>query len=389
MLRSVALALFLLAAPALSAGQLDAVRGQAVKARAAVGAVRSDQMARRSELNTLSARIETLKGQSQGKLLPGGELDGALKKSQELSDQLTGLAQALAARESELETANLALLEALSAELTRLRGEFDRQTDRNARMATIKKLRQARAEREQVRTALPASRVPAMLNVKPSDDPEDLLEQADLMRDREDQVRKQLKGLEQRIAERRDERELDRRVNQFLGEESFFDDSDRRLRIRREVTIPTDAKVEAPAAGFTADPGGAANKSPTTRNQVGVPYDSATDLFGGTAAGGMNTLGAAAPAPGTRQEQTPQADPTPPPSGGAAPGENDAATGGSTTKVSQGSDARPLINPIKRVAGGDDEDLEDLEIQRTKLKSLAEELKARAKQLEKKAAELR
>ena len=67
----------------------------------------------------------------------------------------------------------------------------------------------------------------------------------DLMRDREDQVRKQLKQLEVRIAERKDERDLDRRVNQFLGEESFFDDSDRRLRVRREVTtLAADAKAE-------------------------------------------------------------------------------------------------------------------------------------------------
>lgn len=366
MFRSVALALLLLAAPAFSAGPLDAVRGQQAKARAAVGAVRSDQMARRGELNTLSARIETLKGQSQGKLLPGGELDAALKKSQELSDQLTGLAQALTAREAELETANLALLEALSAELTRLRGEFDRQTDRNARLATIKKLREARAEREQVRAALPASRVPAMLNVKPSDDPEDLLEQADLMRDREDQVRKQLKQVEQRIAERKDERDLDRRVNQFLGEDSFFDDSDRRLRVSRTIE-----RTQAPAA---------ATKSPP-EDKVGLDVQDNTSEF--------QTMGAAAPAPGTRNDAppAPQSDPSPPPSGGSDV--SGGSSGGSTLTVKQGSDGRPLITPIKRVAGGDDEDLEDLDIQRVKLKSLAEELKARAKQLEKKAAELR
>lgn len=387
MLRSLALTLVLLAAPAFSASQLEAVRASAGSARKAVNGVRADQTARRQELNALSARIETLKAQSAGKLLPGGELDAALKQSQALSDQLTGLAQALTARETELETANLALLNELSAELGRLRADFDRQTERQARIIIIKRLREARAEREQVRAALPASRVPAMLTVKPSDDPEDLLEQADLMRDREDQVRKQLKQLETRIAERKDERDLDRRVNQFLGEESFFDDSDRRLRVRREVTTTlSDAKAETPAAGFSADPGTAAGKTPTTRNQVGVPYDSSSDVFG--AAPSLGAMGAAAPADSSRTNETQTAQPTnpSPPPAGAGGSAGDAQP---TVKVSQGSDARPAVSNVKRIAGGEDEDLEDLEIQRAKLKGLAEELKLKARQLEKKAAELR
>jgi len=66
------------------------------------------------------------------------ELDSALKQSQELSDKLTSLTQVLGLKESELESANLALLTELSAELSRLRTEFDRQNDRNARLATIK-----------------------------------------------------------------------------------------------------------------------------------------------------------------------------------------------------------------------------------------------------------
>lgn len=388
MFRTAAIVLALVALPALGASQLDAVRSQAAKARESVNAVRGDQMARRAELNKLSARIETLKEQSKGKLLPGGELDGALKASQELSNQLTGLSQALAAKEGELELANLALLDALSKELGQLRAEFDRQADRNARLIIIKRLRAARAEREQVRAMLPSTKVPAMLATRPSDDPEDLLEQADLMRDRADQANRELKKVEQRIVERKEERDLDRRVNQFLGDESFFDDSDRRLRVRRETTIPAqlDAKTETTAGFANADTGGAQNKTPTTRSQVGVPYDSATDLFGNT---GGTAMGAAAPQANTRDTPTagsPPAD-SPPPSGelggGADPGPQP------TVKVQTGSDARPAVTKTKRIAGGEDEDLEDLEIQRAKLKGLSEELKLKAKQLEKKAAELR
>lgn len=387
MFRTAALVLALVALPALGASQLDAVRSQAAKARESLNAVRGDQMARRAELNKLSARIETLKEQSKGKLLPGGELDGALKASQELSNQLTGLSQALAAKEGELESANLALLEALSKELNQLRAEFDRQADRNARLAIIKGLRAARAEREQVRAMLPSTKVPAMLATRPSDDPEDLLEQADLMRDRADQANRELKKVEQRIVERKEERDLDRRVNQFLGDESFFDDSDRRLRVRRETTIPAQLDAKTETAGFaSADTGGAQNKTPTTRSQVGVPYDSATDLFGNT---GGTAMGAAAPQANTRDTPTAGAPPadSPPPSGELGGEANPGAQ--PTVKVQTGSDARPAVSKTKRIAGGEDEDLEDLEIQRAKLKGLSEELKLKAKQLEKKAAELR
>src|SRR5438132_790421 len=81
------------------------------------------------------------------------------------------------------------------------RGDFDRQTDRAARTRLIGQMRGLRAEREQVRAALPAAKLPALEAVRPSDDPEDLLEQADLLKDNEDKVRKQLQTLEQRIAE--------------------------------------------------------------------------------------------------------------------------------------------------------------------------------------------
>ena len=88
---------------------------------------------------------------------------------------------------------------------------------------------------------LPAAKLPTLDTVRPSDDPEELLEQADLLRDNEEKLRRELKTLEARIAERRDEAELDRRVQRFMGEESMFDDSDRRLRVQRTVTTPASA----------------------------------------------------------------------------------------------------------------------------------------------------
>jgi hypothetical protein len=384
MVRSLLLTLALLALPAFAAGQLDAARAQVTQARTSLNAVRAEQTARTTELRQHAARIEALKSVSSGKLLPGGELDAELKASQELSDKLTNLTQVLSAKESELENANLALLTELSAELSRLRAEFDRQTDRNARLATITRLRQARGERDQVRAALPAARVPAALVLKPSDNPEDLLEQADAALDQQEKVLKQLKAVEKRIAERKDERDLDRRVNQFLGEDSFFDDSDRRLRVRREITTPiTDSKTTGGTTtlGASADPGGAQNKTPITRDQVGLnlpPPPSSSDF---------TAMGAASPSANNTRTETQPAPQQPAPPADAAPAGESQPT--SVTTVKQGSDGRPVIGPIKRVAGGEDEDLEDLEVQRAKLKGLSEELKAKARQLQKKASELR
>jgi hypothetical protein len=343
------LSLCLLGSSAFAAGQLESLRGKAEASRAAVQAVRGEQMARRQELNQLAGRIETLKAQSKGKLVPGGELDGALKRSQELSGTLTTLAGQFAEREADAERVNLALLAELSSALESARADFDRQTDRAARKATIARLRTLRAEREQVRAAIPAARVPALEALRSSEDPEALLEQADAARDNEDKVRAQLKSTEQRIAELKEERELDRRVNQFLGDESLFDDTDRRIRVSRSTGADNSLKTTA---------------GTPTGTERGTTADSAQSpsAFGGFGA-----------APGSPQGAT---EAPPPPTAGGSSG---------APRTTAGTDARPLLN-AQRIAGGDEDDLEELEVQRLKLKGLAEELKARARELEKKAA---
>jgi hypothetical protein len=339
----------LTASVAMGATPLETLRSTAAASRAAVNQARGEQLKDQAELNALGARIETLKAAQKGKLLNGGDLDAALKRSQELSSALTDLAGSLSSRESELEAANLALLNALSDSLASLRAQFDRQTDREARRAILGKMRELRQEREKVRAALPATKLPALEALKASDDPEDLLEQADLMKDNEDKVRKELKAVEKRISEAKAERDLDKRVRQFMGDDALFDEQDRRLHVHRD-------SVEAAAA------------APTTRLGAGdkttSPQDSA---FGGTPNPTQNPTGGL-----TNTD-------TPPPTPGGQP----------SVHSSSGSDARPSVG-TNRVAGkGDDDDLEDLEIQRTKLNGLADELKARANSLQKKAAQLR
>ena len=350
--------------PAWAAGSLEALRSGSRGARDQVTTLRAEQLKQRNELSTLSAQLETLKAASKGKLLPGGELDAALKRSQELSGVLSDLAMQVSGREAQLESANLSLLDGLSAELTRLRSEFDRQNDRAVRKGLIDQLRKLRVERDALRQTLPATKIPTLDAVRPSDDPEELLEQADLLRDNEEKLRRELKTLDARIAERRDEVELDRRVQRFMGEESMFDDGDRRLRVQRTVTTPgtaptaslTDPKsAEAagtPPVGTTADttagsPGGAFTNSPFGAQSLGAPAARQTE---GTS---INT-----------------------------------GLDSSNIRVTNASDARVQVGGARAISGGDD-DLDDLEVERVRLQGLAGQLKKKADELQQRASQLK
>ncbi|MDP1915418.1 MAG: TetR family transcriptional regulator [Myxococcales bacterium] len=390
-LRAAILALTLLASQAWAATGVEAMRANAAGLRSQVSQLRSEQLSKRNELSQVSGRIEALKSQSKGALLAGSELDQALKRSQELSGTLTDLAQKMSARETELESANMALLDGLSAELTRLRGEFDRQTDRTARKGLIEQLRRVRAERESVRATLPASKLPSLDTLRPTDDPEELLEQADLLRDNEEKLRRELKTLDARISQRREEIDLDRRVQRFMGEESMFDDQDRRLRLQRKDALAGDAPASTASSR---------SNSETNNFTSGAAADS--------------SLGAPMPGPVTAGSAPPM--PAPPafpslglgglapsagrgPDGfqaGALPAEKSApgtAAGGLDSRglsITSSSDARPQVgNGTKSIATGDEDEMDDLDIQRRKVQSLADELKRKAQELEKKASQLR
>lgn len=387
-LRAALLCLTLLATQAWAATGVEAMRANSAGLRAQVSQLRGEQLSKRNELSAVSGRIEALKSQSKGALLPGSELDQALKRSQELSGSLTDLAQRLSTREAELESANLALLDGLSAELTRLRGEFDRQTDRAARKGLIDQMRRLRAERESVRAALPAARLPSLDSLKPTDDPEELLEQADLLRDNEEKVRRELKALDARITQRRDEVELDRRVQRFMGEESMFDDQDRRLRLQRKDTVTGDAPA-APARNtglnntesFASDMAAPSTQGPVTAGSAPQAPSPSLPTLGGfgaappTARGEQPGFTNSTPQPGTDSKST-----------GTANGPLDSRA----LSITSSSDARPQVGTGTRsIATGDEDEMDDLDVQRRKLQGLAEELKRKAAELEKKASQLK
>ncbi|RKH54952.1 TetR family transcriptional regulator [Corallococcus aberystwythensis] len=330
------------AAPAGATSGLEQARAKAQAARTEARTLRTRQQGLRDELNGLAARIESLKAQRQGKLTPGGELESALRRSQELSGELTGLAQSASGADGEVERAHLALHGALSGELTRLRAAWDATTDRAERARLVEQMRSVRVEREAVRAALPASQVPALDGAARGDDPEDLLAQADALRDTQDKVRQRLTALKARITEVREERDLDRRMNDFLGEESMFDDQDRRLRMR------------------TAGDRGL-QVAPTQRGGGGTPGLTAGDM--------AETPTYSDPVPGT---------------------ETGTPTAGGLTPSVTASDRRPQVDPVRAqaLAAGGLEDLSSLEQEAARLESLARELDGRAGTLERRAKTL-
>ncbi|NOK15136.1 TetR family transcriptional regulator [Corallococcus exercitus] len=334
----------LVAAPAGATSGLEQARAKAQAARTEARTLRTRQQGLRDELNGLAARIEALKAQRQGKLTAGGELESALRRSQELSGELTGLAQSVSGADGEVERAHLALHGALSQELTRLRAAWDATTDRVERARLLEQMRSVRGEREAVRAALPASQVPALDGAARGDDPEDLLAQADALRDTQDKVRQRLAALKARITEVREERDLDRRMNDFLGEESMFDDQDRRLRLR---TSGDRGLLVAPTQR------GGSNGEVTAGDAMAESPDYSGDPSVG---GGTGT-----------------------PAGGLAPS-------GSATA----SDRRPQVDPVRAqaLAAGGPEDLSSLEQEAARLESLARELDGRAGALERRAKTL-
>ena len=197
-----------------------------------------------------------------------------------------------------------------------------------------------------MRAALPASQVPALDRADAErDDPEDLLEQADALRDTEDKVRERLKALHGRITEVREERDLDRRMNDFLGEESMFDEQDRRLR----------AAARTPARRRR---GGAQLQRPRQR-----PLTSR----------GRQSGDAAPPSPPgcmTRRQHPPARHRRP------------------TARASDRPARRWTPCAPRQLAAGDSADLAALEAEAAKLESLARELDCRANTLERRAREL-
>jgi chromosome segregation ATPase len=216
------------ASPAFATTALDGLRASARESTQRVADLRARQSALKKQLDNLAPQIESLK--NQGGLIPGNELKSQLRRSQELSGQLTEVAQSLAAAQVEAQRRSSQLADALSAELQRLESAWDQSHSRGDRERLRTQIRALQAERDQVRASMPIRTLPSIEPTRTSEEPEALLQQVDSLRDAEDKVRQQLQSVDKRIGEVREEQALDRRMRDFMNEQSLFDDQDRRFR---------------------------------------------------------------------------------------------------------------------------------------------------------------
>ncbi len=247
-----ALIAFLVPGSALAKPGLDELRSSARDARQRVDDLRSRQSALKGQLDELAPRIESLK--EQRGLVPGSELKNQLRRSQELSGQLTEVARSLAAAEVDAERRDSELVDSLSAELQRLQTAWDETASRERREHLAVQLQAVRAEREKLRAALHLRAVPSLQPTRIAQEPEELLRQVDALRDAEDKAKRQLSAVDTRIGELREEEALDRRMRDFIGEQALFDDQDRRFRLSQgsnERVVPTGG----PASGAIGPPG--------------------------------------------------------------------------------------------------------------------------------------
>lgn len=381
MIRALPAIAVLLLTGAVQAATIPALRSEAERASVAAQRVAGQRAELQKRLDEVAGRIEQLKArrEAEGARFRDDELDAALKRSQELSAELNDLLRRESQAEGFLRDTRERLLDALDRELRSLQARWDAAGSHEEKAALIPLLRALRDERESLRRELPSTRLPA-LEYSPSDDPSALLEKADALLDGADKLRREEAAIARRIRELQNERELDRRMNEFLSEGSLFDDGDRRIAVSREVRTqagmaeqadtasgpplasePGGKEGRAPSRGTdTAPPAPVLNSPPTTETRV-PNTDSSSD------ARSADPFLRTSPVPGSQP--------------------------GAERLVDDGRRSGTLRMPPERRPGvgafSDDDSLEELLERQAKLRSLAADLEKQADEAIQRARELR
>ena len=216
--------------PQLDSSTLERRRADAAEAFRRLSELRAEETVARQQLEALAAEIAQTKAQAKANLLPTRQLPELLRRSQQLSSRVTDLASKVASQEAEVQRRNDQLLVALSQQISRSRQAWEASKSPEDKAALMRTMRSLRAEQEQVRAMLQPRSAPSFAGTPTSEVPEDLLEQADAARDAEDKVKRQLASVDARIADAREQRDLERRMGEFLSDQSLLDERDLRLR---------------------------------------------------------------------------------------------------------------------------------------------------------------
>jgi hypothetical protein len=234
-------------------------------------------------LSKLASQIKQRKaGRKEGGILPDLPLQEMLRRSRELSDTLT-----LITREME------ALNQARKDRLQKLGLIYDRLVDRTARSIRkasgarkaelLKSLAEFRSQRDRIRRELmphPKARPPIQTEeLLASNDPDELRERADAVRDEQDRLRRRLKWVERRIAQVQADRRLEREMQDFQEDQALFGEEGRILGMTRTKTttvdVPTRVQDEKSDGygdqGNAAPPGEPTNSGECFGGECGTP----------------------------------------------------------------------------------------------------------------------
>jgi len=385
MLRVLAIALALSLAPAAQAASLPQLRAEVTAVDAKVASARAGRVELQRTLDEVARQIESLKARSQDPLFANGELDSLLKRSQDLSSRVTDALKAENEAEEGLRGSQSRLVSELDQELSRLRAKWDAAKAREERAGLLTELKALRAERDSLRRALPETMVPRVSD-RPSDDPEELLERADALYDGEDKLRREERALARRIDELKAERDLERRMNEFIGEDALYDEHDRSIRAVRPALSKGGVGAysdNGPSQGLSPTPTLVPGASSKTAGEGAPPAQSPTSYSGYPTATDSAHGGAMPPGSGMDPAKSSQGA-----SGSATFGKSDGAD-----TVTPATRVDVSKNPPERRAGiaaySEDESLEELAARRAELKKLADQMHQKADDAAQKAKSLK
>jgi len=281
--------------------------------------LRDEQQRTLTQRDRLADQVDVVAGEirrrkanhSGAKLLPDLTLEELLQRSQEMSRQLMELNRQVE-RLARTRSDNLRQLNQLYGQWMDQLGEQIKQSREARNQELLDLLARARLEREQIRRQLdqkafsaPPLKTESMAR---SEDPEELREQTDVVRDEQDKLRRRLRQIESQIAEVEAEKRLERNLRDFVEEQSLFGEDLRTLRFRRSSQ---DAAARDTASGSQE------TVAPTSNNSAGSgsgsqPSDTPAAGTGGTGGSGGNNGGPTPSSPDMSGAGVPSSPPVPP-----------------------------------------------------------------------------
>ncbi len=196
-----------------------------------------------SQHQNVIARITKLK-QGANTLTTRLALEDLLRQSKKLSEELAENDSRLRVLDKQIGTQRSGIVTGLEEQMRGLEATLAKATTAE-RAKTVKNLNALRKLRSSFEAPLPAAPTIRDLNAALSlaervSDPDELLAAADELLDSEDQVRRRMSAIDQRLNELKESKRLTRRASSFSREERFFEETDRdRVIARYERTTTT------------------------------------------------------------------------------------------------------------------------------------------------------